>query len=62
MTRASRPLDIVGDSLQHAAERDAVHHILDDTSLDGRTVQLDGRSLLNFASCSYLGLEVDPPS
>ena len=34
--------------------------VLEDDRLDGRHVQLDGARLLNFASCSYLGLELDP--
>lgn len=32
----------------------------EDDVLDGRTIRLDGRSLLNFGSCGYLGLELDP--
>ncbi len=32
----------------------------EDERLDGRTVRIDGRSLLNFCSCSTLGLELDP--
>jgi 7-keto-8-aminopelargonate synthetase-like enzyme len=31
-----------------------------DTRLDGRTIRVDGRDLVSFASCSYLGLEMDP--
>ncbi|MFI9503752.1 aminotransferase class I/II-fold pyridoxal phosphate-dependent enzyme [Nocardia sp. NPDC052566] len=31
----------------------------EDDALDGRTVRLDGRSLLNFGACGYLGLELD---
>ena len=31
-----------------------------DEAFDGRTVELDGRKLVNFGSCSYLGLELDP--
>jgi 7-keto-8-aminopelargonate synthetase-like enzyme len=32
----------------------------EDERLDGRRVQIDGRELLSFCSCSYLGLELDP--
>ena len=31
----------------------------EDERLDGRTLQIDGRTLRNFSSCSYLGLELD---
>jgi 7-keto-8-aminopelargonate synthetase-like enzyme len=32
----------------------------EDHALDGRTVLLNGKSHINFGSCSYLGLELDP--
>ena len=32
----------------------------EDTSLGGRTLRVEGREQLNFSSCSYLGLELDP--
>ncbi len=32
----------------------------DDAAFDGRTISLDGRPRVNFGSCSYLGLELDP--
>ncbi len=32
----------------------------EDERLDGRTLTIEGRRLLNFSSCSYLGLELDP--
>ncbi len=40
-------------------DRGLGHRIAEDAQNDGRHVRLDGRQLLNFASCSYLGLELD---
>ncbi|MFO7179753.1 MAG: aminotransferase class I/II-fold pyridoxal phosphate-dependent enzyme [Pseudomonadota bacterium] len=36
-----------------------IHRTAEDRRLDGRTLRLDGQQVLNFASCSYLGLEKD---
>ena len=36
-----------------------IHQTAQDARFDGRTLRLDGESVLNFASCSYLGLETD---
>lgn len=36
-----------------------LHRIAEDERLDGRSITLDGRRLVNFGSCSYLGLETD---
>ena len=32
----------------------------DDSYFNGRTIQVNGKELLHFASCSYLGLETHP--
>lgn len=45
--------------------QEAIHHGLyflhpEDGELNGRTFHLDGQELLQFASCSYLGLELHP--
>lgn len=39
--------------------RGLAHRIAEDAHLDGRIVTLDGRGLVNYGSCSYLGLEMD---
>ena len=36
------------------------HAEAEETHADGRHVRIRGRDLLNFTSCSYLGLELDP--
>ncbi|WP_052280892.1 aminotransferase class I/II-fold pyridoxal phosphate-dependent enzyme [Nocardia vulneris] len=43
-----------------AADAGLIMRSAEDEELDGRTVRLDGRPRLNFGSCSYLGLELDP--
>src|SRR3954465_6791268 len=39
--------------------RGLAHRIVEDERLGGRLVTLNGRGLVNFGSCSYLGLETD---
>jgi 7-keto-8-aminopelargonate synthetase-like enzyme len=36
-----------------------IHQTAQDLRFDGRTLSLDGEQVLNFASCSYLGIEND---
>lgn len=37
-----------------------LQQVAEDTELTGRTITLSGREMLSFASCSYLGLEMEP--
>ena len=43
----------------HARARGLVCQFAEDERFDGRTVTLNGRRVVNFGSCSYLGLETD---
>jgi 7-keto-8-aminopelargonate synthetase-like enzyme len=43
----------------HARSKGLVCQIAEDERFDGRCVTLNGRRLVNFGSCSYLGLETD---
>ncbi len=43
-----------------AVARGLGHLSTEDEALDGRTIQIKGRPLVSFSSCSYLGLERDP--
>ena len=47
-------------SVADAAQAGVVLQTVDDVPYDGRHVQIDERVLLNFGSCSYLGLEQRP--
>lgn len=37
-----------------------IHHTTEDTYYDGRVITLEGKAVVNFGSCSYLGLQHDP--
>lgn len=47
-------------SAKHLQENGCVFQYFEDPEFDGRTITVDGRKLLHFASCSYLGLEKHP--
>ena len=51
---------MLDDMVSEAAGRGLALRTIDDAPLDGRVIGLDGRPHLNFGSCSYLGLELDP--
>jgi 7-keto-8-aminopelargonate synthetase-like enzyme len=61
MRTADERLAVFDEVLTGAADRGLLMRTPDDTGpLDGRTIELDGVPLVNFGSCSYLGLEMDP--
>jgi 7-keto-8-aminopelargonate synthetase-like enzyme len=51
---------LIDEALTAAISRGVAHLIAEDEQLGGRVVTLHGRPLVNFGSCSYLGLETDP--
>ncbi|MEL6346247.1 MAG: aminotransferase class I/II-fold pyridoxal phosphate-dependent enzyme [Myxococcota bacterium] len=57
----SRRVHLIDAQFQKGIAMGLCHNQLDpEQKLDGRTFQLKGRTFVNFASCSYLGLETDP--
>jgi 7-keto-8-aminopelargonate synthetase-like enzyme len=53
-------LTAVDEVISDGVRRGLLHNDVEDDVLDGRSVTVAGRRLVNFGSCSYLGLETDP--
>ena len=52
-------LDIIDEVTTNSKKLGIAHLYTEDESYNGKTVTLNGRPMLNFGSCSYLGLEID---
>ncbi len=53
-------INIVDTIFTDAANRQLMYLNTEDHPLDGRTIGFNGKEYINFGSCSYLGLEIDP--
>lgn len=53
-------LDEIDRVFEVSSRNQLTHLTAEDTELDGRTVLVNGRRVINFGSCSYLGLDLDP--
>lgn len=53
-------VDTVNDMLIQAKERGIIHLSLDGDEWKGNRLQIDDKSLVNFGTCGYLGLEIHP--
>ncbi|MFQ5416163.1 MAG: aminotransferase class I/II-fold pyridoxal phosphate-dependent enzyme [Myxococcota bacterium] len=59
MGEASRTIEFIEATFAVGIERGIAHLTAEDPQLDGRSVVIRGKPTVNFASCSYLGLELD---
>ncbi len=48
------------DIIKEAKEKGIAHQDLEDQEFSGREVRINGKDILNFGNCSYLGLEINP--
>ena len=60
MATPDEHLHAVDEVLSDGVRRGMMHNHVEDAELDGRHVTIDGQRLVNFGSCSYLGLETHP--
>lgn len=60
MPKAKERLNLIDTMITEAVQKGLLQLTADSDTLDGRIIHLDGRPLVNFGVCSYLGLETDP--
>lgn len=58
-SKSNQFIDTVDECLTNGVNHGLFHINIEDNKLDGRTVHVDKKELVNFSSCSYLGLETD---
>lgn len=59
-TRHDRILDLAERQISVGVDLGIIQRRIDDESLDDATITIDGRSMVNFSTCAYLGLNRDP--
>lgn len=52
-------IDLVDQVFNDGSKLGVVHLSTEDETLNGRTIKMQNQDMVNFGSCSYLGLEVD---
>ena len=57
MKSTNQTLEMMDNQMNQAISHGAIHLYTDPVDYHGRHIQINGQTLLNFGSCSYLGLE-----
>lgn len=60
MAKAEELKQAFDEVISDGVRRGMLHNVAEDERLDGRMITLRGQRLVNFGSCSYLGLETHP--
>ncbi len=58
-TKHERTLATIEEVVHRSRSLGIAHQIIEDEALDGRSITINGEKVVNFGSCSYMGLEVD---
>lgn len=58
-SRTNKFIDAVDECVTNGVNNGIFHVSVEDYSLNGRSITIKEKSVVNFGSCSYLGLEVD---
>lgn len=59
-SKYEQALDVIDQVTNISAGLGIAHLSTEDYAFDGQHINVNGQKLLNFGSCSYLGLELDP--
>ena len=59
MRKGNPFVDVVSQIVSHGLQEGIVHLYTEDDRFSGNSILLKGRAVVNFGSCSYLGLEFD---
>jgi 7-keto-8-aminopelargonate synthetase-like enzyme len=59
MSKKADRLNTINTAITQTVQKGLVHLTADSEPFNGRIISLEGRSLINFGLCSYLGLEMD---
>ncbi len=57
---SSQIIKALNQVINSGIQKELLHRFTEDQSLNGRIITIDGQELINFGSCSYLGLEHHP--
>ncbi|MEO0472676.1 MAG: aminotransferase class I/II-fold pyridoxal phosphate-dependent enzyme [Bacteroidota bacterium] len=58
-TKNSQTLEVIDQVISRGVDEGVIHLSTENDSFRGRDIQLKGQKMINFSSCSYLGLELD---
>ena len=57
---SSQMIQILNQVMTKGANKNLIHHYTEDTTMNGRNITINGNEMINFGSCSYLGIEHHP--
>jgi 7-keto-8-aminopelargonate synthetase-like enzyme len=60
MSKTNSFYETVDQIVTYGIEKNILHLFTEDLPFEGTKIKINGRQVLNFGSCSYLGLEFDP--
>ena len=58
-SKSAQALQTIDKAVSRASEMGLIHLTAEDYASNGRTITIKGKELINFGSCSYLGLELE---